>query len=227
MNKESNQDMTFDERMSASLDNQASGSEIREVLDSVEENQEMEAAWERHNTINALLRGEQLSTRRAPRFEHIRADLPALENEVKSDLKSRFADFLRSTSTIGWTGGVAMAMSVLLVVSLFVVVVDNGVFESQNQLASEPQIRLPNMADITPADALGSSPSSNFEQVAAKGSEGDVAVPASADTETLLASDDETILPTEDSATARRVPVTQPQTKSSRNDLVRFASDRK
>ena len=229
MSRDGDSDMTFDERMSAAVDNELSARECRELLDELESDAEKRDAWVRHHRIAASLRGESLAPTIESSWEQLYAKAQSDEPKRSQPVSLISFESLRNLSWFNWVGGAALAASVLLGVSLFVVVLQPG-FEDKGQYALEPEYPIPTIADITPRDATSSQrPVPQFVSTPQNQR------PQFSNTKAIKEDDFQLASGLEEStdedevveASQRRVPVQAPRSNPNRQDLVRWASDRK
>lgn len=113
-------DELLNQDLSAAIDNELSLEDCDEFLEHLAEKPEMQKAWERHHTINALLRGEQIATKNHLPWENIHASFETnLARPSRGGVIVDFASF-KERHLPKVVGGMALAASVVLGVSLFV-----------------------------------------------------------------------------------------------------------
>ena len=125
--------MTVDERVSAAIDNELSADDCRNLIEELGSQPEMQHAWERFHTIDAMLRGEDVDTRNRLPWDRIHANFASAQPAI--------------------SGGAALAASVVLGVSLFVALQQPG-GSMQGQYAVENEPTIPTATDSNPPDAL-------------------------------------------------------------------------
>lgn len=121
MDQRDDESRTFiDQSLSAAIDNELSADECQELIEHLAQKPEMQRAWERHHAINSLLRGEQVGARNDLPWERIHTKFAT--NTTGSTKSSAVIDFasLRERYLVKMVGGMALAASVVLGVSLFV-----------------------------------------------------------------------------------------------------------
>ena len=209
-------DEFLDQHLSAAIDNELNADDCDELLEHLAEKPDMQQAWERHHTINALLRGEQIAAKNHLPWENIHARFSA-ENAsstragVVIDLALFKERYLAKV-----VGGMALAASVVLGVSLFVAM-QNPVQNLQVPLAAEDSGASESTSQLAASEPAPSNPSTAQPS----------RLPTTTDQpDVYLASDGEvrqSPLPSsEPERQSRAYPTDQPAPS---NDLVRFASD--
>ena len=129
-------DEFLNQDLSAAIDNELNADDTNEFIEHLAQEPEMQRAWERHHTINALLRGEQVATKNHVPWEHIHASFENKRNQRTSAAAIISLDSLRERYLVKVVGGMALAASVVLGVSLFIAIQD-PVQNLQVPLASE------------------------------------------------------------------------------------------
>ena len=127
----------MDERLSAAIDNELTAQECGEVIDELADSPKLQNLWERQHNVNALLRGEQLASTNAVAWDQIHAELTAQQPARKS--LAAIIDFstFRHRYLVKTIGGAALAASVLLGASMFVVMQQTGSSVQMPPLANE------------------------------------------------------------------------------------------
>lgn len=217
----------LNELMSAVIDDEASPAECKRVFDALENDPELCQQWERLNAQRAKLSGLTL----APQTEQSWRQIYLSAQTAKPKRAGTIIRFnsLRNVSLTQWVGSTALAASVLLVASLFVVTVQPG-FGDKGQYALEADYATPTIADFTPRDATSSArrvqqvstapanPRPQFA-VADKAADPDIQMASGIDE-----NEEERLI---EEAVHRRVPVHSPRPNNVRPKLVRWASDRR
>ena len=205
----------LDQHLSAAIDNELNADECNEFLEQLAEKPDMQKAWERHHTINALLRGEQITAENDLPWERIHASFSVESAQtMKAGVIIDFAQF-RERYLPKVVGGMALAASVVLGVSLFIAM-QSPVQSLQVPLAAE-----------------NSQPSERTTQFAATNRDEtnqstvkESRLPAANQSDVYLVSDRElrqSPIPSSDRQRQSRAYPTDQPTPS--NDLVRFVSD--
>lgn len=115
-------DEFLNQDLSAAIDNELNADDTNELIEHLGRKPELQRAWERHHTINALLRGEDIAARNHLPWEHIHANFEAKKAQTtKAGVVIDFAGF-RERYLVKVVGGMALAASVVLGVSLFIAV---------------------------------------------------------------------------------------------------------
>ena len=110
----------LDQNLSAAIDNELNADECHELLEHLSERPEMQKAWERHHTINALLRGEEIAAKNDLPWERIHANFDVKNAQsMRAGVIIDFANF-RERYLPKVVGGMALAASVVMGVSLFI-----------------------------------------------------------------------------------------------------------
>ena len=113
-------DEFLNQDLSAAIDNELNADDTSELIEHLGRKPEMQRAWERHHTINAILRGEHVASENRLPWEQIHASF-----ETTKAQRTRTAvvvDFgsLRERYLAKVVGGMALAATVVLGVSLFI-----------------------------------------------------------------------------------------------------------
>ena len=125
-----------DQDLSAASDNELSADDFPELIEHLSQEPELQRTWERHHTINALLRGEQIGAKNQLPWERIHASFDVKKPQrANAGIVIDFAHF-KERHLPKVIGGMAMAASVVLAVSLFVTM-QNPVQNMQVPLAAE------------------------------------------------------------------------------------------
>ncbi len=205
----------LDQDLSAAIDNELSADDFPELIEHLGQEPEMQRKWERHHTINALLRGEQVGTKNRLPWERIHASFEVKKPQrAAAGIVIDFASF-RERHLPKVVGGMAMAASVVLAVSLFVT------------------MQSPVQNIQAPLTAESSQPSEQSKMLVAteneqsnQAVEPDLRLPPTNQPDLYLASDGETRqspIPTSDSQRqSRAFPTDQPKPSS---DLIHLVSD--
>ena len=204
--------MTVDERVSAAIDNELSADDCRNLIEELGSQPEMQHAWERFHTIDAMLRGEDVDTRNRLPWDRIHANFASAQPAISGGV-AKIIDFasLKQQFVAKWVGGAALAASVVLGVSLFVALQQPG-SSMQGQYAVENEPTVPTATDSNPPDALATKQVKAQDQILTDDQRPDV----------QLASDSE----------MRHTPIIQPSNRSPiqqnkpNRELVRFVSDK-
>ena len=157
--------MTVDERVSAAIDNELSADDCRNLIEELGSQPEIQHAWERFHTIDAMLRGEDVDTRNRLPWDRIHANFASAQPAISGGV-AKIIDFasLRQQFAAKWVGGAALAASVVLGVSLFVALQQPGI-SMQGQYATENEPLTQTLSDSTPPDALITKQIEEEEQV--------------------------------------------------------------
>ena len=115
-------DEFLNQDLSAAIDNELNADDTNELIEHLGQEPDLQRAWERHHTINALLRGEQIATKNRLPWERIHASFEG--NKSQSGKAGVIVDFgsFRERYLVKVVGGMALAASVVLGVSLFIAV---------------------------------------------------------------------------------------------------------
>ena len=110
----------IDQHVSAAIDNELPEDECDDLVDHLAQSPALQKAWERHHAINALLRGEHIAAMNHQSWDRIHAtfaekELPTRKSAVVLDFAS-----IRDRYLVKVVGGMALAASVVLAVSLFI-----------------------------------------------------------------------------------------------------------
>ena len=208
-------DEFLNQDLSAAIDNELNADDTEELIEHLGRKPEMQRAWERHHTINALLRGEHIAAKNHLPWEHIHASFESRKAQrAKAGVIVDFGSF-RERYLVKVVGGMALAASVVLGVSLFIAV-QSPVQNLQVPLAAEDsRPNEPTRAFMVSKD--DQSPQTVFPESR---------LPSSTQSDIYLASDSElrqSPIPSSDSQRQSRVfPTDQPKPS---NDLIHFVSD--
>lgn len=208
-------DELLNQDLSAAIDNELNADDAYEFIEHLGQEPEMQRAWERHHTINALLRGEQVAVKRHLPWEHIHASFEAKKKRRPRAAAIISLDSLRERYVVKLVGGMALAASVVLGVSLFIAIQD-PVQNLQVPLASETNETSGQTATFAASNSEQSNPSVVPES----------ALPVANPSDVYLASDREMrqspIPSSESQRQSRAFPAQTPKPDS---DLVHLVSD--
>lgn len=208
-------DEFLNQDLSAAIDNELNVEDTNELIEHLGQKPEMQRAWERHHTINALLRGEQINAKNHLPWEHIQASFEA--KRARRSSTSVVVDFgsIKERYLVKVVGGMALAASVVLGVSLFIAV-QNPVQNLQVPLAVE---------DSQPSEPTGTFVVSKDDQ-SHQTILPESRLPTANQSDIYLASDRElrqSPIPSRDSQRqSRAFPTEQPKPN---NDLIHLVSD--
>lgn len=205
----------LDQELSAAIDNELSADDFPELIEHLGQKPEMQRTWERHHTINALLRGEQVGAKNHLPWESIHANFNVLKPQrTNVGIVIDFANF-RERYLPKVIGGMAMAASVVLAVSLFITM-QNPVQNIQAPLAVESSQPSEQTKMLATTENDPSSPTTAPE----------LRLPPTNQSDVYLVSDGESRqspIPTSDSRRqSRAFPQDQPKPSS---DLIHLVSD--
>lgn len=208
-------DEVLNQHLSAAIDNELNEDDCYELLERLAEKPDMQKAWERHHTINALLRGEQIAKKNHLPWESIHASFDSnVAQASKAGVIVDFASF-KERYLPKVVGGMALAASVVLGVSLFVTM-QSPLQNLQIPLAVE---------DTQPNDSTTQFATTNRDE-GSLSTLRESRLPAANQSDVYLVSDEElrqSPLPSsEPQRQSRAYPTDQP---TSSNDLVRFVSE--
>ena len=129
-------DEFLNQDLSAAIDNELNANDCNELIERLGQRPELQRAWERHHTINAILRGEHIAAKNHVPWEHIQQRFDA--KRAPRSTAGVIVDFdsFKERYLVKVIGGMALAASVVLGVSLFIAV-QNPVQSLQVPLASE------------------------------------------------------------------------------------------
>ena len=216
MDQRDDESRTFiDQSLSAAIDNELTADECQELIERLAEQPEMQRAWERHHAINSLLRGERVGARNDLPWERIHTKFATkTTGSTKSSLVIDFAS-LRERYLVKVVGGMALAASIVLGVSLFVAM-QGPVQSMQIPLAAETSQPKQSNATLVASDQ---DPLNRSTQQQSN-------LPLSNQPDVYLVSDGElrqSPLPSPDTERqSRAYPTDQPKPS---NEFVRFVSD--
>lgn len=115
-------DEFLNQDLSAAIDNELNAEDTNELIEHLGQKPDLQRAWERHHTINALLRGEQVATKNHLPWERIHASFEVNKSQRgKAGVIVDFRSF-KERYLVNVVGGMALAASVVLGVSLFIAV---------------------------------------------------------------------------------------------------------
>lgn len=205
----------LDQNLSAAIDNELNADECHELLEHLAEKPGMQKAWERHHTINALLRGEEIAAKNDLPWERIHASFDAKKvQSMNAGVVIDFANF-RERYLPKVVGGMALAASVVMGVSLFIAM-QSPVQNLHVPLATESS------QPSEPATQFAATNPDEPDQSTVRESR----LPEANQSDVFLVSDRETrqspIPSSEPQRQSRAYPTDQP---TPNNDLVRFVSD--
>lgn len=133
----------MEERLSAAIDNELTSSDCQELVDELFNTPQMQRVWERQHTVNALLRGEEIEAVKSINWQKLHASYASMELPHKSRAKIFSIDMLKDQFTIKVMGGMALAASLVLAVSMVLVINKSPATGIQ-----------PSLADTVPASDL-------------------------------------------------------------------------
>ena len=205
----------LDQNLSAAIDNELNADECHELLEHLAEKPDMQKAWERHHTINAMLRGEEIAAKNNLPWERIHATFDVKSTQsMRAGIVIDFANF-RERYLPKVVGGMALAASVVLGVSLFIAM-QSPVQNLQVPLATE------SAQPGDPATQFAATNPDEPDQSTIRESR----LPETNQSDVYLVSDREVrqspIPSSEPQRQSRAYPTDQP---TPNNDLVRFVSD--
>ena len=205
----------IDQDLSAAIDNELNADDFHELIEHIGQEPEMQRKWERHHTINALLRGEQIGAKNQLPWERIHASFDTRRPQRSAaGVVIDFATF-RERYLPKVVGGMAMAASVVLAVSLFITM-QSPVQNMQAPLAAENSL---------PTDQATTFVASENEQLN-QATEQQLRLPPTNQSDVYLAADREirqSPIPTPDlQRQSRAFPTEQPKPNS---DLIHLVSD--
>ncbi|MCY4096519.1 MAG: sigma-E factor negative regulatory protein [Gammaproteobacteria bacterium] len=205
----------LDQDLSAAIDNELSADDFPELIEHLGQEPEMQRKWERHHTINALLRGEQIGVKNQLPWERIHANFDVTKPQhTTTGIVIDFASF-RERHLPKVVGGMAMAASVVLAVSLFITM-QSPVQNIQAPLAAESS---------QPSEQAKMRTATENDQ-SSQVIEPELRLPPTNQSDVYLAADRETrqspIPPSDSQRQSRAFPTDQPKPNS---DLIHLVSD--
>ena len=133
-----NSNLSLSEELSAVIDGEGTTDEFQAEFKQLQANPEKRAAWERQHVLNAFLRGEKLPTSKNVDWEKLHSEYAAKRASVPGKPKIVSIEYLRDRFSLTWIAGAALAASVFLVGSLYIVSTP-AVLTPQGQVADETQ----------------------------------------------------------------------------------------
>ena len=141
--QDNNNDHPFDLKLSAAIDAEANEEELQEVVDGVIADPEKKKDWERLHLINAVVRSgsaPKLFLRDGIDWDDPLKDARDRDQGNKNTVNiGTLLDTVRNRFSWAWAGGAALAMSVLLAVSMFVTIQPELTGGSDDQIAEQTQ----------------------------------------------------------------------------------------
>lgn len=206
----------MDERLSAALDNELPAEECQEIVDELFSTPEMQRIWERQHTISALLRKEPVNKLTSVNWHGHYASYADQASNDRPPAKLFKFDVLKEQFTVKIIGGMALAASLVLAVSMVVVINDPMTPSMQTNLVDTTQpTQLPTQLVDTKPTITPSNNVNNVPNLRQNSSTPDV----------YFVSDQANGQRVNPEARTDRNPVPRP-TESPNRDLVRLVTDK-
>ena len=206
----------MEERLSAAIDNELTSSDCQELVDELFKTPEMQRAWERQHTVNALLRGEEIEAVKSINWQQLHGQYASMELPRKAKAQIFDIKVLRDQFSIKVMGGMALAASLVLAVSMVLVInqspatsIQPGIADTMPSSQLSPQLVRSNSA-ASPTNNVTNLPNTRTNNP---------------QPEFLLASDQELAPAVENESRSERSRAALPAEPAKR-DLVRLVSDK-